>query len=80
VIPADPVNWKHVFISSLAHRKCTFSIHFDAFQIIYHPNDSFYISLLDGHWMLRINFGLDSSQYGMTSQHWERDDNIVPHL
>ena len=57
-----------------------FQYTFDALQIIYHPDDSLYIGLLDSHWMLRINFGLDSSQCGMTSQPWKSDDNILPHL
>lgn len=48
----------------------------DTLQIIYPPDDSFYVSFLDGHWMLLIDFGLDSTQYGMTIKPWTRDDDI----
>lgn len=41
---------------------------------------SFLVSLPDGRWVLLIDFGLDFTQYGMTSKLWARDDNIVPHL
>lgn len=53
---------------------------FDVLHIIYPRDDSFLVSLRDGRWVLLIDFGLDSPQYGMTSKPWARDVNIVLHL
>lgn len=49
-------------------------------KITYPPDDSFYVSLLDDFCMMRIDFGLDSSQHGVTGTAWENDSNIVSHL
>ena len=60
---ADLVNWKHACI--FLPRSCPISMCFFALQIIYSSDDGFYVSFLDDAYMMRIDFGLDSTQHGV---------------
>lgn len=58
-------SWKHGFIF-LPEKLYYFNIYFFALQIICPPDDGFYVNVLDDSQMMRIDFGLDSTQREVT--------------